>query len=345
MGTKTVLNEFIAYVDLAHLPPAALSPRSRLILTYAMCGFANFGSLGIMIGGMGAMVPERKHEIVGARPALDPLRHDRHLHERRGRRDAVAALPGYGALAFGAGFPAKCAAFSTGACPMNLSFAGETRAGRIELEARIDALVIAGWTGRDAAAVEAHIAELEHLGVKRPRTTPIFYRVAAALLTTAPSIEVAGGDSSGEVEPVLVSLADRLWVGVGSDHTDRKLEATGVTLAKQVCAKPLAPALWPFEEVADHWDALVLRAHAVIAGSRRLYQEGPVARLRPPPELIRLYRGGVPSLQPGTAMFCGTLAVAGAIAAAEQFELELEDPVLGRRIAHSYAVHSLPVMG
>jgi concentrative nucleoside transporter, CNT family len=64
MGTKTVLNEFIAYVDLAHLPPGALTARSRLILTYAMCGFANFGSLGILLGGMGAMVPERRHEIV-----------------------------------------------------------------------------------------------------------------------------------------------------------------------------------------------------------------------------------------------------------------------------------------
>jgi concentrative nucleoside transporter, CNT family len=64
MGTKTVLNEFIAYVDLARLPPEALSPHARLIMTYAMCGFANFGSLGILIGGMGAMVPERKNEIV-----------------------------------------------------------------------------------------------------------------------------------------------------------------------------------------------------------------------------------------------------------------------------------------
>ena len=64
MGTKTVLNEFIAYVDLAHLPPAALSDRSSLIMTYAMCGFANFGSAGIMIGGMTAMCPERKHDIL-----------------------------------------------------------------------------------------------------------------------------------------------------------------------------------------------------------------------------------------------------------------------------------------
>src|SRR5438552_6685510 len=64
MGTKTGLNEFIPYVALAHLPPEAMSERSRLIMTYALCGFANFGSLGILIGGMGAMVPERRAEIV-----------------------------------------------------------------------------------------------------------------------------------------------------------------------------------------------------------------------------------------------------------------------------------------
>jgi CNT family concentrative nucleoside transporter len=68
MGTKTVLNEFIAYVDLAKLPDGALSPHSRLIMTYALCGFANFGSLGILIGGMGAMVPERRPEIVSLGP-------------------------------------------------------------------------------------------------------------------------------------------------------------------------------------------------------------------------------------------------------------------------------------
>ncbi|MTJ80881.1 MAG: nucleoside:proton symporter [Telmatospirillum sp.] len=64
MGSKTVLNEFVAYIDLAGLPDQALSARSRLMVTYALCGFANFGSLGIMIGGIGAMVPERKTEII-----------------------------------------------------------------------------------------------------------------------------------------------------------------------------------------------------------------------------------------------------------------------------------------
>jgi concentrative nucleoside transporter, CNT family len=63
MGTKTALNEFVAYLDLAKLPDGALGPRSRLIVTYALCGFANFGSLGILVGGLGAMVPERRGEI------------------------------------------------------------------------------------------------------------------------------------------------------------------------------------------------------------------------------------------------------------------------------------------
>ena len=64
MGTKTALNEFVAYLDLAKLPDDALGPRARLIVTYALCGFANFGSLGILVGGLGAMVPERRREII-----------------------------------------------------------------------------------------------------------------------------------------------------------------------------------------------------------------------------------------------------------------------------------------
>jgi CNT family concentrative nucleoside transporter len=68
MGTKTVLNELIAYLDLARLPAEALSPRSDLIMTYALCGFANLGSLGILIGGLATMVPERRADIVSLGP-------------------------------------------------------------------------------------------------------------------------------------------------------------------------------------------------------------------------------------------------------------------------------------
>src|SRR5215472_19067686 len=115
-------------------------------------------------------------------------------------------------------------------------------------------LVIAGWTGRDSASVEKHIAELEAIGVKRPRAVPIFYRVSAGLLTTGRDVDVVGGHSSGEVEFVLVSAPDGLYVGVGSDHTDRKVEAYGVTVSKQMCPKPVGRELWRFAELESHWD-------------------------------------------------------------------------------------------
>jgi hypothetical protein len=210
--------------------------------------------------------------------------------------------------------------------------------------AEIDSLVIAGWTGRNVEALEAHIKELEAIGVKRPKTVPIFYRVACSTLTTATFIEVMADKSSGEVEFVLFALEDGVWLGVGSDHTDRKAETIGVTLSKQLCAKPVGVTLWRYDEVKPHWDKLVLRSFVPDGGKRRLYQEGPVTNMRSPEELIRLYTGG-DKLAPGTAMFCGTFAVHGDISYSGRFDMELEDPVLGRKLTHGYKIVSLPDEG
>ena len=211
--------------------------------------------------------------------------------------------------------------------------------------AAINSLVIAGWTGRNVAALEAHIKELEAIGVKRPKTVPIFYRVACSTLTTATFIEVMADKSSGEVEFVLFALEDGLWLGVGSDHTDRKAETIGVTLSKQLCAKPVGAMLWHYDEVKPHWDRLMLRAYASGGGGpRRLYQEGPVTNMRSPEELIRLYTGD-DRLALGTAMFCGTFAVHGGISSSGTFDMELDDPVLGRKLTHSYRIVSLPDEG
>ncbi len=204
-------------------------------------------------------------------------------------------------------------------------------------------LVIAGWTGRDTVALEAHIAELEAIGVKRPPSVPCFYRVSAALLTTGDEIQASGPDSSGEVEFVLFGSAGGMYLGVGSDHTDRRVETYDVVVSKQMCAKPVAPEIWRFADLADHWDALVLRSWAVSGGERRLYQEGPVTTMRAPADLIGRWTGsGADSLPPGAVMFCGTLAAKGGIKAADRFEFELSDPVLGRSIRHGYDIHPLP---
>ena len=218
---------------------------------------------------------------------------------------------------------------------------------RLEFDGRvvdIDELVIAGWTGRDVEALNHHIEELKAIGVQPPSKVPLYYHVTANLLTQTETVQVLGDDTSGEVEPVLVGTPDRLWVTVGTDHTDRKLESYCVAHSKQVCPKVIGRTAWRFEEVEPHWDRLMLRSFIEEGGKRVLYQEGPLAKIRAPRELIAGWRNGDKRLPAGVAMFCGTLPALGAIRSSSRFEMEIEDSVLGRKLAHAYDVEALPLI-
>lgn len=173
----------------------------------------------------------------------------------------------------------------------------------------------------------------------------MFYRVAADRLDPSPAIQVSGGQSSGEAEFVLVRDGGETFVGIASDHTDREVETYGITVSKQMCGKPCANTLWKFDDVAGHWDQLVLRAYATIDGERVLYQEGKVSAMRAPDDLLAQFARHDGRFVDGTAMLCGTLAAIGGIRPAERFEVELDDPVLGRTLRHAYAVDTLPVAG
>jgi len=226
----------------------------------------------------------------------------------------------------------------------DLTFTIDDKGAPTPLTLPIDQAVIAGWTGRDPVARDKHIAELEAIGIARPATTPIYYRVAARRLTMADSIEVCGGDSSGEVEFVLIGWQGRIFVGCGSDHTDRKVESYSVTVSKQMCDKSIAPELWELEDVIGHWDRMILRAFAWIEGARVLYQEGTLDAMLPVKELLaRGFKDG--KLPDGCAMYGGTFAALGGIRPADRFEYELEDPVLKRVIRHGYDVIALPMLG
>lgn len=226
----------------------------------------------------------------------------------------------------------------------DLTFTVDAQDTTTPLTLAIDQLVIAGWTGRDTIARDKHIAELEAMGIARPATTPIYYRASARRLTQEDRIECTGGNSSGEVEFVLIGWQGRIFVGCGSDHTDRKVEAYSVTVSKQMCDKPVASTLWELEDVIGHWDRMILRSYATIQGERVLYQEGTLDAMLPVTELIaRGFPGG--QLPDGCAMFGGTFAAKGGIRPADRFEFELNDPVLKRTIRHGYDVVTLPVLG
>lgn len=222
-------------------------------------------------------------------------------------------------------------------------------AGRAPISLELCHGVVAGWTARDAKAVEHHIAELKEIGVPPPSSVPLYYRVSASLFSTSEIIETVGNTSSGEAEPVLIDDGERLYLGLGSDHTDRKLEAHSVALSKQICAKPVAPTLWSFDEVEDHLDEILIRSFIRDSEeeSWTAYQEGRLASIRPLAELIAgsPAENGKNRLQPGTAMMCGTFAVlSGGVRPARFFRMEMVDERLGRSIEHSYEMNVLPVI-
>ncbi|MCP1119559.1 DUF2848 domain-containing protein [Robbsia andropogonis] len=234
--------------------------------------------------------------------------------------------------------------------------AGTASTGGTPIPVQVDHLVIAGWAGRDPVAIQAHIDELAAIGVAPPSSTPCFYRVADTLLTQSPVVQMLGARSGGEIECVLMDSPAGILVAIGSDHTDREIEAYGVAVSKQVCAKPISRTAWRYADVAAHWDQLQMQSWLIKAdGTRRHYQSGTVAGLLPPPSLWSMYGQAAgarmatppPALPAHTAMYSGTLAVHGELAAmtdGDSFVLELTDPVLDRRLTHRYTLAMLPIV-
>lgn len=211
------------------------------------------------------------------------------------------------------------------------------------LDVEVNQLVIAGWVGRDQEAVLHHIRELEALGVPAPGAVPLFYRVATNQLSQQTQLEVVGDQTSGEAEPFVFFHRGEYWVSLISDHTDRHLETFSVALSKQACIKPVAGHAWRMSEVKAHWDQLELRAWINVNGDWVTYQQGALASLLTPLDLLsRYFTAG--QVEEGFAMSCGTLSAIGGIRPSSEFRMALHDPVLNRTLEHTYITGSLPVI-
>ncbi len=203
-------------------------------------------------------------------------------------------------------------------------------------------IVCGGYSSRDRAEVERHIKELEGLGIPRPQEVPIFFSVASYLATVGGAIEVQGPFTSGEVEFVLLFGPRGPWVTVGSDQTDRFFERHSVPASKQLCPKIIGGTVWPVVETEDHWDELVLRSWVRSGRKRRLYQEATLAGLLPPSALLPGLRRHAGRELDGVVFFSGTVpTLEGELIYGDAYELELDDPRLGRRIRTEYTVHVL----
>ena len=221
----------------------------------------------------------------------------------------------------------------------------ETSAGETTETVTVSKVIVGGWTARDRDALQHHIDELAKIGVTPPERTPMFYRVGVSRLSTAEAIEVIGVGSSGEVEYLLLKHGGQIWIGAGSDHTDRVYERMGITPAKQLCDKPIARRFWLLSEIEPHWDQLIIRSRIVENGSEVLYQEGGVAGLLSPSELLHAWKCEGEMLSDGTIMFGGTCGAIGDVRFSSRFIFELFDPVFDRSICHRYDVHPVPIKG
>lgn len=213
---------------------------------------------------------------------------------------------------------------------------------RREMECYVKRVFCAGFTGRDKEKVYAHIKELAELGVPEPDKIPTIYRVSLDRLCMDRIIEVQGTGTSGEVEFVLLVMDDDVFVTIGSDHTDRDLERESIVKAKQIAPKVISDHFWSYEDVKDHWDDLMLRAWIDLDGEWVLYQEGSVAAILPVEDLLDVIATRTGGPLKNTVIFSGTLAALEGLRPSSRFRMELEDPVLLRKLPHEYIVEEIP---
>lgn len=200
-------------------------------------------------------------------------------------------------------------------------------------------LIMAGYTGRNQAEVRAHIDELQTHGIPAPDHIPTLFACSPELLTTSNIITVLGTRTSGEGEVALFIDAGEILVGVGSDHTDRALEVTDIPRAKQVCAKVVSGTVWRFTDVMDHWDELVLRSWTQEGTDNQPYQEGTLARLLRPEDVIAHVRQHTRTPLEPAVLFAGTLPLlTDGFRSGTVFTVELEDPRRQRRLRCQYQI-------
>ncbi|WP_156757138.1 DUF2848 family protein [Actinokineospora pegani] len=192
----------------------------------------------------------------------------------------------------------------------------------------------------DSAAAEAHQREVADVGVRIAFDVPAprIYPMAVNSVTTDDVVGVHSGRTSGEAEVVLLVSDGELYIGVGSDHTDRELERLSIIWSKQYSPSVLGKRVWRWADVEPRWDRLVLES--TVDGE--LYQRGPASVFLSPPEILKVLGERVSELPPSYLVFCGTYtSIDNRIRHGGQWTAALHDPETGARLELSYRVVDL----
>ncbi|MBS7525280.1 DUF2848 family protein [Fusibacter paucivorans] len=203
-------------------------------------------------------------------------------------------------------------------------------------------LLVIGYAGRNIEKTMEHIKELEEqLNVPAPKRIPTIFECSHECLTQAETIKFSGAQTSGEVEYVMVLIEGVLYIGLGSDHTDRGLESVSVPKSKQVCPKPISKTIWPFEELKDHWDQIRLVSYQSVDGKEVMYQDGTLADILPADKILNEINERVGNIQ-NSIIYSGTVPLINGFVYGDVFKCEMIDDVLKRKIELVYDIDIIP---
>jgi len=215
----------------------------------------------------------------------------------------------------------------------------------IPLQFDVKRIVNAGYVGRDLKAVTAHIEELRREGIAPPPSIPMLFPVMSHNITTSSLIEVIGDKTSGEAEFVLLSNGQNVYVGVGSDHTDRELERSSIVKSKQVCQNVLSPRVWRYEEVRSSWDDLMIRSWTKLDEGQEWvpYQRASLSAIISANEIMDMVKSKLKDGQDeGLVIFSGTVPIlTGEMLFGSAFRAELIDGKAERSLICEYRVVKL----
>jgi hypothetical protein len=225
-----------------------------------------------------------------------------------------------------------------------LSLILERDASAEKMEFRLRRMVNAGYTGRNQELVKRHIEELKKEGIPAPESIPTAYEVISKLIYFDNEIEVVGEKTSGEAEFVLLCAPKEVYVGVGSDHTDRDLESVSIIKSKQVCPNIMSTRVWNLKDIRKDWDEIMLRSWVKNEGGDKiLYQEAPLAAILKPEDLMDFVQNKLEDGDlNGVAIFSGTVAlIPEKFIYSRYFETELHNPRTNQKLNCAYRVNVL----
>lgn len=211
-----------------------------------------------------------------------------------------------------------------------------TQTGKRQIDIDCQNLFAIGYAGRNIEKTMEHIKELEvELGVPAPKKIPTIFQCSNMLLTQEQSFHVVGDRTCGECEYVIVLNGGSVYIGVGSDHTDRALESASVPKAKQVCPKPIGSELWDYEEIKGHFDDIIIRSWQQIEGKEVLYQDGKLADILPVETILSELRSRVGDIG-NAVIFSGTVPALEGFKFGSVFSAKMIDEKLGRTLTCRY---------